>query len=413
MTPTETTTYTVTVSDNFGNSDTDSVIVTVNELPIIAVSEDITIIEGESTNLIASGADMYLWNTGESFNSISVSPTETTTYIVTGTVSSCSAQAAVTVTVTPLFVASAGADEYVCDNLNYEVELTANQGDSYLWSTGATTQSIIVSPLSTTNYSVTVTQGEQVDSDDVTVYVNPSPDVVILNGESVDILNGDFITLTASGANNYEWSNGALQPNIAVSPSITTTYEVRGFIGDCYDDKQITVNVLQAVVANAGEDVTMCLEETVTLTATGGDEYVWSTGEITPTIEVSPLVTTDYTVTVFNALDFDEATVRVEVDANCTDQIDNPIDDLSNFAFHVYPNPANNIINIKLSGSTFVTTIYIFDVTGKLIQQTKISNEDLGLTSTTQIDISTLNSGVYFVKLSDEERDVTKKLIVN
>jgi len=413
FTPTATTTYTVTVSDDLGNSDTDSVIVTVNELPSISVSENITIIEGESTVLVVNGAETYLWNTGETSNTIVVNPTQTTVYTVVGSTSSCSStQAEIVVTVTPLFSASAGTDQYVCDNQTYDVALTANEGDSYLWSTGETTQIITVSPLSTTTYTVTVTNNGQEDSDEVAVYVDPSPEVVVENGDSVQILNGDFITLSASGANNYEWNNGATQPNIAVSPSITTTYEVRGYIGDCYDEKEVIVNVLQPVVADAGEDVFICLNEMTTLTASGGDDYMWSTGATTPTIQVSPEQTTDYTVTVFNALDFDEATVSVEVDLTCSDQITDPTGIPKDFIFNVYPNPASGIVNLKFSGVLIVSDVHIYDVTGKLVKLVKIFNENISTSSTTQIDISSLQSGVYFVKLIGEEKDITKKLIV-
>jgi hypothetical protein len=410
--PTVTTTYTVTVTDNFGNSDSDSVTITVNEMPNVTVSENITIIEGESTSLEAQGAENYLWSTGETSSTITVSPIQTTTYTVEGTTATCSGQAQVTVTVEALFQASAGADERVCDDSAYEVVLTANQGDSYLWSTGETSQSIVVSPLSTTTYTVTVSQGQQEDTDDVTVYVDPSPNVSIVNGESVDILNGDFITLTASGANTYEWNNGATQPNIAVSPSTTTTYEVKGYIGDCYDEKQVTVNVFQPVVANAGENVSICLDEIATLTASGGDEYVWNTGEITQSIQVSPSETTEYTVTVFNAMDFDEASVMVEVDANCDSQPGEIGQESLDFMFDIFPNPASNLLNLKLSGTSLSSNVYIFDITGKLIMRTEISNDEGTPRTTRQIDISAMQSGVYIVKLLDQDREIIRKLIV-
>ncbi|NRD23524.1 Ig-like domain-containing protein [Winogradskyella litoriviva] len=415
VSPISTETYTVMVTDVYGNSDSDSVTVTVNELPIINVSQDVTIIEGESIDLYVNGALSYLWNTGETSSTITVSPTETTIYTVFGTSNSCdSIVEEIVVTVTPLFVASAGIDEHICDNLNYEVVLTANQGDNYLWSTGETSQSIIVSPLSTTTYHVTITNGGQVDTDSVTVYVNPSPEVVIENGESVDIMSGDFITLSASGANTFEWNNGATQPNIAVSPSETTTYEVRGYVGDCYDEKQVTVNVLHPVIADAGEDFTICLDEVVMLTATGGDDYVWNTGETTPTIQVSPLETTEYTVTVFNALDFDEASVIVEVDLDCTTQSNNPLDNeiYNDLDLNIYPNPANNMVNVKLIGSRDISEIHFYDVTGKLIKQKIITNEDLAPIVTSQIDISSFQAGVYFVKVLDDKNAITKKLLV-
>jgi hypothetical protein len=312
-------------------------------------------------------------------------------------------------------VVSAGQDENVCENDTYEVVLTASPGDSYLWSTGETTQSIVVSPLSTTTYSVTVASGIQEDTDDVTVFVNPNPDVVILNGESVDIMSGDFVTLSASGANTYEWNNGATQPNIAVSPSQTTTYEVRGYIGNCYDEKQVTVNVIPEVEADAGDDQDICLGDVVTLTATGGDEYVWSTGETTQSIQVSPTETTEYTVTVFNALDFDEDTVTVFVDNNCNDGVvvDNPVDGPAlDFDFSVYPNPATEYVDIKLSGSDQLTGFYLYDLTGKLIFQKRVENENLSVSSTTRIDVSSLRPGIYLVKLADVQRELYKRLIV-
>ncbi|MBF8149557.1 Ig-like domain-containing protein [Winogradskyella sp. F6397] len=412
--PSETTTYTVTVYDDFGNSDSDSVTVTVNALPSISVSEDITIVEGESTSLLVNGAETYLWSTGDISSSITVSPTQTTTYNVIGITNSCNSELVeVTVTVEALFQARAGNDERVCDNESYEVVLTANQGDSYLWSTGETTQSISVSPLSTTTYSVTVSLGEQSDSDEVMVYVDPSPEVLIANGDSVEILSGDFVTLSASGANRYEWSNGATQPNVAVSPSSTTTYEVKGFIGECYDDKQVTVNVLQPVVADAGEDVMICVNDITTLTASGGDDYVWSTGETTETIEVSPTETTEYTVTAFNALDFDEATVRVEVDLNCAIDSNGPIEDDTELSFDIYPNPASDLVNVKITGALNVSDINIYDVTGKLVKHSKITNENLSYTTTTQISVNSFQSGVYFVKLIDKDKVITKKLIID
>jgi len=408
--PTETTTYSVTVSNDNGQEDTATVTVTVNEMPELSISNDVTIIEGESTMITISGASSYLWNTGGTVESFEASPTETTTYSVVGTNGNCSAEAEVTVTV---YKANAGLDERVCENDNYEVVLTANQGDSYLWSTGETTQSITVSPLSTTEYNVSVTSGNLSADDNVTVYVDPNPNVVITNGESIDILNGDFITLTATGANNYEWSNGATQPNVAVSPSQTTTYEVRGYINDCYDEKAITVNVYEQVVANAGPNVSICLDETATLTASGGDEYLWSTGETTASIEVSPDVTTDYYVTVFNAMHFDEASVSVEVDAECNQGPALPGEESTDFGMDIYPNPASDYVNVEISGSFNTSQIEIYDIAGKRIINQAVLNESQNGSFTKRVNVSQLHNGIYILKLVDDEKELTRKLIVN
>ena len=485
--PTQTTTYTVTVSDDLGNSDTDDVVVTVNPLPTANAGEDVTICEGETVTLTATGGDTYLWNTGETTQSIdvspnaetiysvevflnacssidnvtvfvddapnitvsedvniiegnstilsvtgsdnylwstgettptiTVSPTVTTTYSVTSVnTNGCSTTENIIVTVEELLVVSAGEDQFVCQNDDYEIVLTATAGDSYLWNTGDTTQSIVVSPLATSTYTVTVTLGSQQDSDDVTVFVSPNPNVVITNGDSVDIMSGDFVTLSATGANTYQWNNGATQPNIAVSPSQTTTYEVRGYINDCYDEKQVTVNVIPEVIADAGEDQEICIGETVTLTANGGDEYVWSSGETTQSIVVSPTETTTYTVTVFNALDFDEDSVVVFVDTDC--EIDTNPGDPDNglpldFNFSVYPNPADNFVDLKLSGSIKLTRLYLYDITGKLIYEKRVLNESLNMSSITRIDVSSLRPGMYLIKLKDIDKELNRRLIIN
>ncbi len=65
--------------------------------------------------------------------------------------------------------------------------------------------------------------------------------------------------------------------------------QIGAFAGQCD-----TVNI----IANAGEDVDISNGADTTLTATGGTSYLWSTGETTPSITVSPTETSSYIVTV-------------------------------------------------------------------------------------------------------------------
>lgn len=416
VSPIITTTYTLTVTD--GNStEIDEVTVFVDSLPDLTVSEDVSIVEGDNIELSATGANTYLWSTGETTSSINVSPLETTTYNVIGTNGVCEVSENVTVTVEPLLNVDLGDDQQICEGSGESIILDAGNGDSYLWNTGETTQTISVDPVSTSTYSVTVTSGTQQDTDSITIFVDPNPNVVILNGDSVDILNGDFVTLSATGANTYEWNNGATQPNIAVSPSQTTVYEVRGYINECYDEKQVVVNVIPEVEADAGDDVEICLGETVILIATGGDEYAWSNGEITQSIEVSPIETTEYTVTVFNALDFDEDSVVVNVISDCEESIEEPDPTISSdepfeFTFDVFPNPTSNYVDVRIAGIENLARIYIYDMMGKLIYQKRIQNGSANVSSISRFDMSKLIPGIYYIQFQNLEKTMTKKLLV-
>ena len=406
--PNSTTTYSVQVTQN-GCSSSDTVTVTVNPSPTINAGSDVTINLGESTTLTATGGNTYLWSTGSTSSSITVSPTVTTTYTVTGYLNGCQNTDSVTVFVNSAN-ANAGQDQTICNG--YSATLTATGGDTYLWSTGATTQSITVNPTSTSTYTVTAYVGNSQDTDSVIVTVNPNPNVVIANGSEVSILEGEYVTLSVSGANTYLWNNGATQPNIAVSPNTTTTYSVTGYINNCSDTKQVTVNVFESVSANAGEDVTVCLDDnTVTLTAaasSGGDQFLWSTGETTSSIIVSPEVDTEYTVTVYNELDYDTDEVMVFVN----DCIDTEVPDSSeSLEFLVYPNPTFGDLNIKITGLLNVSSIHLYDLSGKALYSETISDGEEH-TYIKTLNLSNFAAGIYLLKLVDNRNVITKKIVL-
>ncbi|MEM9821210.1 MAG: glycine-rich protein [Bacteroidota bacterium] len=88
VSPTNTTTYSVTATDPAGCSDTGEITVMVNPVPSLSVSNDTVVGVGFPVPLSASGADTYVWNPGNiSGSDIIVNPLATTTYTVTGTIS--------------------------------------------------------------------------------------------------------------------------------------------------------------------------------------------------------------------------------------------------------------------------------------------------------------------------------------
>jgi len=309
--PNGTTIYTLTVTDGACSS-TDQVVVTVTPLPVAEAGPPQTICEGESASLQASGGTQniqYTWSTGQNQQNITVSPASTTTYTVTVNINGCIDSDDVEVTVVPSPDVDAGQDVTICPGEN--ITLTAiGSGGAYQWSNGASGDQTTVSPNVTTTYTVSLTDNGCQSTDQVVVeVVNISavvtPDQVICEGETIQ--------LTASGGASYEWSTGATSSSISVSPGNTTIYTVTVSFNSCHDIADVEVEVIPAPIAGIDPDQTLCEGEIIVLTATGGSDYEWSSGQTTSFISVSPSNTTAYTVTVTDQGCSSTAQVNVSV----------------------------------------------------------------------------------------------------
>ncbi|MDP4116671.1 MAG: hypothetical protein Q8903_11080, partial [Bacteroidota bacterium] len=269
--PASTTKYTVTAKDSYGCSGSSTLTVTVTALPNTNAGSDIAICTGDVATLTATGADTYNWDGLGSSNPVTVSPTTTTTYTVTGTRNGCQKSDQVTVTVNTRPVANAGSDVTICKGTS--TTLNASGGGTYQWSTGPTTQNLIVSPKSTTQYTVTVTDASGCSDDDnvwVTVLdtatLTLSPDVAICNGASTTL------TVSATGGNGsstYSWKPSGVSPSITVNPSNATLspedfyYSVTATdIKGCKASGVVKVTVNPLPVVSIGNlDATYCADE--------------------------------------------------------------------------------------------------------------------------------------------------------
>ena len=307
--PTTTTTYTVTGTDANGCQNTDQVTVTVNPLPVVNAGADQTICIGTSVTLNGSGAVSYTWNNGVT-NGVAFNPTTTTTYTVTGTdANNCQNTDQVTVTVNPLPVVNAGADQTIC--IGAAVTLSGSGAVSYTWNNGVT-NGVAFNPTTTTTYTVTGTDANNCqNTDQVTVTVNPLP--VVNAGADQTICIGASVTLNGSGAVSYTWNNG-ITNGIAFNPTTTATYTVTGTdANNCQNTDQVTVTVNPLPVVNAGADQTICIGTPVTLNGSGAASYTWNNG-VTNGVAFNPTTTTTYTVTgtdANNCQNTDQVTVTV------------------------------------------------------------------------------------------------------
>ncbi len=181
------------------------------------------------------------------------------------------------------------------------VTLTSSPGVSYLWSNGATTQSISVNAAG--NYSVTVTaaNGCVGTSPATAVTVKPLPSNAVNASGPLSFCEGGSVVLTAaeSGA-TYTWSNGSHAQSITVSTS--GTFSVTVSENGCSATSAaivVTENDNPEPEITLAGDPLFCEGGSVGMSTGSYTSYLWSNGATTQ----STAATTagSYTVTVTNA----------------------------------------------------------------------------------------------------------------
>jgi len=322
VTPAVTTTYTITATNGNG-SVTDSVTITVGDLPVIDtfIADPAAITQGESSTMTWSvtGADTVSINQGigdvTGTTSYSVSPSATTTYTLTAANAYGSVTGSVTVTVGQLpSVDISVSPETITEGGTATLTWTSVNAESCIIDQGigtvAQSGSVDVSPSVTTTYTITATNISGEDTDSVTVTVNNLP-AVSISADPVAIVVGSSSTLswTSTNADSVSLSHGIgnvdLNGSTSVSPSFTTTYTITAAnaFGSVTGTVTVTVYDVPSVIIDA-EPVNIITGGLTTLTWTSTDATTasidQSIGSVDPSgsVSVSPTVTTTYTITV-------------------------------------------------------------------------------------------------------------------
>ena len=266
--------------------------------PTITPGGPTTFCSGGSVTLSSSPATTYLWSTGETTSSITVSSSGSYTVTI-GNGSGCvAASSATMVTVNPspsVPVISPSGPTTFCTGGS--ITLTSSSATGNTWSTGAVTQGITVSTSGT--YTVTVSNGTCTSTSAGTIITVNAPPATptITPGGPTTFCNGGSVTLTSSAPTGNTWSTSETTNSITVTTSGSYTVSVGS--GSCTATStptMVTVNPLPTATITPGGPTSFCLGGSVNLTASTGGSYLWSTGETTQTITVSN--SGSYTVTV-------------------------------------------------------------------------------------------------------------------
>jgi parallel beta-helix repeat protein len=239
-TPTSNATYSVsgtnTVTGCVSNVDAVSSVI-VNALPSISVNSG-TICAGQSFTMVPSGADTYTYSSGSAV----VTPTLNSSYDVTGTdangcVGSNTAVSSVIVNALPTISVNSGS---ICTGQSFTI--TPSGASTYTYSSG----SAVVTPTLNSSYDVTGTAANGCIGSNTaisSITVNALPNITAMTTHTL-LCVGETATLTVMGASTYTWSTAENTADIAVTPSIQTTYTVIGTdVNECVN----SVTILQDV----------------------------------------------------------------------------------------------------------------------------------------------------------------------
>lgn len=278
--------------------------------PTIAASSNL-LCAGGSVTLTSSVATGNTWSTGETTPSITVSAAGT--YTLTQTSGGCtSAPASTVITSQPNPNLQITGNLVFCTGASSVLTATAaGTGNTYLWSTGATTSAITVTTGGT--YSVTLsTPAGCKYSTSVTVQVDTPPNAqnaslaICSAGTSgtFDLTSAQPGITTATGTTFAYYLNQtdatAGNNNFIAIPTAYNSGTVIIYVlvkkGSCSQVVQLQLTVTQTItpVITASAPV-ICGTNTVTLTSNLATGNSWSTGETTQTITVSAAGT--YTLT--------------------------------------------------------------------------------------------------------------------
>jgi hypothetical protein len=325
--PDSTTMYYLTASDSNGCTGLDSVLVKVNQPPVLNAGDTMsrTICKGSAVTIggiPVSGKPPYRynWSPGAGLSATNValpiaSPAATTKYTVIITdINGCQTQGEVTVTVgsslSPKILVTGST--ILCGNDS--VMLDAGSGyATYLWSTGATTESITVTKAGMYSVACSDATGCSGTSDTVTITQGHTPSPAIAGPDTVCASSTNVYTINNVLGDFYLWSvvggtitSGAGTSSINVQwnsfgNEMVNVTEIDGS-SHCSGSASIAVFVVNSAVpaVTASGSLSFCAGDSVVLSASGGfTSYLWSDGETKQNIIVKTSGT--YTVMVMAA----------------------------------------------------------------------------------------------------------------
>ena len=189
---------------------------------VITVVGETEICEGSTVELIAENGESYTWSSGDTTQSITVGQTGSYSVVIWDVDSCASLSNVVLVTLIediPPVITVDGGDVY-CEGS--EVTLNSTPAESYLWSNGEETQSIIVTDPGEYTVTIDACDGSQLTSDPVSIAILDAAELPVV--EDISINEPGTATFTASGENLLWYDQEFATEPVGEGPTFETEF---------------------------------------------------------------------------------------------------------------------------------------------------------------------------------------------
>lgn len=274
---------------------------------------------------------------------------------------------------------------------------TNSSFNSYNWKNGQTTASLVISPITTTAYTVTGTGNGCKSVKTFTQQVQALP-LISINSSSNQICRGTSIIITATGANEYMWNTGQTVASFIATPTSNLVYTVTGTTNSCSNTSTFTQQVFQPpTLTVSGATNTICKGEKVSLSVSGANSYTWSVnGSTNANLQLIPNISSVLAVA---GTDVNGCKNTIFFTVNVSECLSlNTYTPYTNF--NIYPNPSTNSLRIVGEKGK---KLLIYNLLGQTVFEQTLDLD-------TTILNTSLTSGIYHYKFSGSEKLV--KLII-
>ncbi len=399
-----------------------SVVFTVNPLPSIAFTNPGSACYGQTISLNANpvgGSFSGAGVSGNLFNSSLANIGNNAVFYSYTDINGCKNKASMNIVVANLSVTASAYPDSICLGFGSGTNLFAYGAYSYTWSTGAPGLSYTSAyPTVATTYSVVGQSYNCFDTVFVTVQVKTQHLIITAVPSKSLLCLGDTMTLRLSGSNSYTVSGGSsfyytntstvvVQPTLI--PSIAQPIWGDSIINGCRAYGAFSYNIVNLpVVGFAWQPYKTCASDSTFILSGFPWGGVYSGASVTGNVFYPSAVgigthTVSYSYTDPNGC-FNSDVANITVGA-CVGI--NEIGNL-NSQITIYPNPANDKVSISIDDFNNFNEyrFKLISIDGKEVKSVEITH------SKTEISLSDLSNGIYFVEIGVKESTLRKKLII-